>query len=644
MKLNFKAILFAAIATFMSVSCEEGIKDLSPTFDDVDATVVELSDVLYSDGERVKPYNYFTVKLGTAGATETSGIILEAVFVSNEQALHAATYAPAAKGSERKNTYVTGDTKVIVDGQAYPVVKGEIKVSLAEGAYALSGVVAVEVPAAEEGKVETAYYDLNWAGAALDFGVLPVKTDLTQLLIAQSNAMYMQKTVTVKMGTADITSQYGGYLLGGNGNYLAVDFYSADGYLAAGTYKPCTDTANPKEGEYVIGYDYPDYNMFNYGTCWWTVQNDVAEAQKISAGEITVEMSEDKVYTITIDNGVYYAVFTGAIPALTKPDKPAGGDKPQGSAVEELPKLLSCGSQDAYTQVVLQIGSEGVSATMDPTTYQTTYSGTGKILNITIHGEKDGDGVYYIPTGKYDAADGTTNPNTWQVTGGMGGYKWGTYLLDVVDGTATAIDITEGTIWIGAKGGQYIINAEVGGYKFRYTGPLQNVSCPADDDGGYVDSEGGEEGGETEYLDLTTFISYTDYFTMYANPLVGMELGTSGITVEYVDYGEYGVWPTTKGSGNVLKIEFYSADGKLEAGTYTASAENSPKAGEFGIGYDGQYGASGTTWYTYTDDQQTKNEKVVDGTATVEVDGDTYTITLESSLVNAKYVGKLSAN
>ena len=34
---------------------------------------------------------------------------------------------------------------------------------------------------------------------------------------------------------------------------------------------------------------------------------------------------------------------------------------------------------------------------------------------------------------------------------------------------------------------------------------------------------------------------------------------------------------------------------------------------------------------------------VTDGTAVVEVDGDTYTITIESSVVNATYTGPLSA-
>jgi len=629
MKLNFKAILLAAMVTFMSVSCEEGILDRSPKWDDVVAEKVELTDVLFSDGERVSPYYVFSVKLGTAGATETSGVVLDAKFVSNDLALHAATYSPAAKGAEHKNTYLTGEggTRLIVNGEAHQVVAGNIAVSLADGTYALSGVVKLD---------NEAVYDLGWAGGALSFGELPALTKLTTVLAAQSNAMMGAKTVTVKLGTEGLTSEFDmntfQNVIKGTGSYLAVDFYSEDGYLAAGTYKPCADTANPQPGEYVIGYDFVSewFSGENWGTCWWTVGAESSTAMKLTAGEIIVEMSAEKVYTVAIDNGELYTEFTGAIPALTKPDKPQGGGD-TGSSVEELPVLLYANPNPDYFQVVLSVASEGVTASTDANG-QTVYAGTGKVLNLTIHSEGN-----VIPTGKYDAAADTNSPNTWQTTVEFFGMKFGSTLVDVVNGAATVIDLTEGTVWVGAKDGKYIINAEVNDYKLRYTGALgENVTVPADDDGGYVDPEGGE-GGSDGSTQLTQFFAVTDYYTMFGSSLVGVEVGTEGVTRTVEG------WTTTYGgSGNYLKIEFYSADGKLAAGTYTASAENSPAEGEFGIGYDGQWGASGTTWYTVTDGELSY-EYVTDGTAVVEVDGDTYTIKLESSVVNATYTGKLSA-
>ena len=631
MKLNFKAILLAAMVTFMSVSCEEGILDRSPEWDDVVAEKVELTDVLFSDGERVRPYYLFSVKLGTAGATETSGVVLDAKFVSNELALHAATYAPAAAGSERRNTYITGEngTKLIINGEAHQVVSGNIVVALADGNYSLSGVVKLD---------NEAVYDLGWAGGALSFGELPALTKLTTVLAAQSNAMMGAKTVTVKLGTEGLTSEFDmntfQNVIKGTGSYLSVDFYSEDGYLAAGTYKPCADTANPQPGEYVIGYDFVSewFSGENWGTCWWTVGAENTVAQKLAAGDIIVEMSAEKVYTVAIDNGELYVEFTGAIPALTKPDKPQGGGD-TGSSVEEYPVLLGAQDQfEQYNQVVLQFASTDA-LTVDPATG--AYSGTGKVFMLTINAAKDENGSLYIPTGEY-AVDpqGASQPFTWQATGGMPewNFYWGSLIYDVVNGERSVIELKEGTVWVGAKEGKYIINFESGDMKIRYTGAIQGLATPADDDGGYV---GGDEGGD-DSTKLTQFFAFNDY-TGWGSSLVGVEAGTDGVTRTVEG------WTTTYGgTGNYLKIEFYSADGKLAAGTYTASAENSPAEGEFGIGYDGQWGASGTTWYTVTDGE-VSYEYITDGTATVEVDGDTYTIKLESSVINATYTGKLSA-
>ena len=626
MKLNFKAILYAAVAVFMTASCEDGILDRSPNLGDVVADPVELTDVLFSEGARVKPYYQYSVKLGTAGATATSGVILDVKFVSTDLTLHAATYAPATAGNEHKNTYLTGanGTTLTVNGEVLSVVKGDIKVGLVDGNYTLSGVVAAN-RTLEDGKTETLYYDLSWAGGALQFGALPAKTDLTQLIAAQSNAMMGVKSVTVKVGTKDITSQYSGYVIGGNGNYLSVDFYSEDGYLAAGTYTASADPSAPKAGEFVIGYDLTEYNMPNIGTCWWTVKDDVATAEKITAGEIIVEMSADKVYTISIDNGKQYAVFTGAIPALTKPDKPQGGEE-GGSSVEELPVLLSAASNAQYTQIVLSIASKGVTATTDPETYQTTYAGTGKILNLTIHAEQEGDS-WYIPTGKYDAADGTTNPNTWQTTVEFFGMKFGSTLVDVANGTATTVDLTEGTVWVGAKDGKYIINAEVGGYKFRYTGALgEGITVPADDDGGYV----GDDADAFDGVELTGFGGKTDY-TGWGMQMIGLDLYSDGCTVESANW-QY----TYTGEGHYLKLEIYSADGSVAPGVYEVSTELSE--GKVNAGN----AMGGTEWFQVADGTATSLGKVEDGTVTVEKDGDNYIITIESSVCKARYTGPLT--
>lgn len=51
---------------------------------------------------------------------------------------------------------------------------------------------------------------------------------------------------------------------------------------------------------------------------------------------------------------------------------------------------------------------------------------------------------------------------------------------------------------------------------------------------------------------------------------------------------------------------------------------------------------SGTTWYTMAGGEAS-GKYVTDGNLKVEVSGDVYTITLTSSVINAQYKGKLSA-
>ena len=50
----------------------------------------------------------------------------------------------------------------------------------------------------------------------------------------------------------------------------------------------------------------------------------------------------------------------------------------------------------------------------------------------------------------------------------------------------------------------------------------------------------------------------------------------------------------------------------------------------------------GTCVTAYESDTAGTIEKVTDGTVTVEISGDVYTITLESSNINAQYIGSLT--
>ena len=125
-----------------------------------------------------------------------------------------------------------------------------------------------------------------------------------------------------------------------------------------------------------------------------------------------------------------------------------------------------------------------------------------------------------------------------------------------------------------------------------------------------------------------------------------LKMGTEGMYTEVVNNGYFDE-TKIKGNGQVLSIDFYTADGTLAAGTYEACAEGGVVGeGEFGIGYDvemwGQQMVWGTCVTPYENDAEGAIQKITDGTITVEVSGDVYTITLESSAVNARYVGPMT--
>jgi hypothetical protein len=173
----------------------------------------------------------------------------------------------------------------------------------------------------------------------------------------------------------------------------------------------------------------------------------------------------------------------------------------------------------------------------------------------------------------------------------------------------------------------------------KYEGAIDALTDPALGGGGNVD--------DTDYVELTNLLSAT---SNVAN-------GTNSVTINLAEEGisstqDPTTWQTTwEGEGHYLALDVYSEDGKLAPGTYTACAAGGQiAAGEFGIGWDpgDLWGIGmvfenwGTCWWAVADGAAVAEAKVLDGTLTVAVDGDTYTITLKSSAVNARYVGPMT--
>ena len=634
-------------------SCTEeilGVGELPPL-----AGEVVLTDVVETSAVRLSPNYVFTLELKSA-----AGDVLEAKLASSSTALAAGTYTEASPAYAVAGNFITGaeGTKLTIGGETHLVTAGTITVAAEGGSYSLEAIVKLD---------NGSNYSLTWAGAPVSWGEVLVATKLNTVMHTQVN---QNNTITVKLAEAGVeftAGQWGPQVTGGNGKYLSVDFFSEDEYLAAGTYTPSADPTKPKKGEYVIGYEVPyDYTQWGgdkginiYGAAWHTVDataTPIDATEMITTGNITVAIT-DGIYTITVDNNEIYAQYVGEIPALLAPAVPADPWELTGDVVLIETEGISMSMTDDTANNTSKDGAALSGVTL---WYVELKNAAGDVIAwldlVTKAGSQSLAGEYKVvsyPDEVGEAGNGFNYPQ-WGIAGGS-------ILYDVANGNAYSladgganIKITEDrgqtTIIVKGKsdaGVKVAAKYVFGELKEDEGGEGEGGACGCDCDG-CKDCTGGGEGSGEDAFDgtlLTQFVSFTDY-NGNGTKLVGIELAspTLNVTVEEMKYGEW-TWMQTviKGSGEHLKIEFYSEDGKLAPGTYTASKENSPKAGEFGIGYDySETAVYGSTWNVYADDKVASSQKITDGTAIVEVSGDVYTITLNSSVANAKFTGKLS--
>ena len=124
--------------------------------------------------------------------------------------------------------------------------------------------------------------------------------------------------LSLQLATEDVSSEFNTatsqIIYSGSGYYLAIDIYSADGTLSPGEYKASAAGGAVGEGEFGIGFDTEMWGMqfFNWGTCWWTVEDGVTSAEKVLDGTINVSVDGD-VYTIALVSSTVNARFIGKL-------------------------------------------------------------------------------------------------------------------------------------------------------------------------------------------------------------------------------------------------------------------------------------------------------------------------------------------
>lgn len=650
MKLIYKIFAVAASILALSSCVESAIGPMTGKYEK--PVVYEMNTLASQSVEKGDKYRTFTVELSGDNASMTLKMVNDKYFLAD------GSYTPAPADQAKKNTYIVGNGGTTFNN--IPVETGSIKVVQGEGTYSFAGMLWL----ADESVIEIK------STVALVYEADPEPVKLSTVLSATSNLANGTKSLTINLGTDGISSTTEPPtwqpVWTGTGNYLALDIYSADGYLHEGTYTASAAGGTINEGEFGIGWDPGDiWNIGiafeNWGTCWWDVAGGAATInQKVTEGSVTVTRKGSK-WVIELVSGegksMLWTKFEGAIDALTDPALGGGGNVDDTDYVE-LTKLLSATKNQGL--LTINMAQDGISSTTDPNTWQTIWEGEGNYLAADIY---SADGKLYTGEYKACAVGGAVGEGEFGIGydttvdwgwGPMEMKDWGTCWWTVADGATSAEKVLDGTMTVAMEGDNVVIKLKSSVVNAKFTYPVAQ----------FVDGTGapievvnlGGGGGNNPAPDYTEFTKLlivqpnqaynesgqpTGEYTSFT-----LKVGTDGMYTEVVNNGWYDE-TKIKGTGQVLSIDFYTADGTVAAGTYTAcEVGGTINEGEFGIGYDVEMWGTQMVWGTcvtpYDSDTAGTIEKVTDGTVTVEISGDVYTITLKSSNINAKYIGSLT--
>lgn len=650
MKLIYKIFAVAASILALSSCVESAIEPMTGKYEK--PVVYEMNTLASQSVEKGDKYRTFTVELSGDNASMTLKMVNDKYFLAD------GSYTPAPADQAKKNTYIVGNGGTTFNN--IPVETGSIKVVQGEGTYSFAGMLWL----ADESVIEIK------STVALVYEADPEPVKLSTVLSATSNLANGTKSLTINLGTDGISSTTEPPtwqpVWTGTGNYLALDIYSADGYLHEGTYTASAAGGTINEGEFGIGWDPGDiWNIGiafeNWGTCWWDVAGGAATInQKVTEGSVTVTRKGSK-WVIELVSGegksMLWTKFEGAIDALTDPALGGGGNVDDTDYVE-LTKLLSATKNQGL--LTINMAQDGISSTTDPNTWQTIWEGEGNYLAADIY---SADGKLYTGEYKACAVGGAVGEGEFGIGydttvdwgwGPMEMKDWGTCWWTVADGATSAEKVLDGTMTVAMEGDNVVIKLKSSVVNAKFTYPVAQ----------FVDGTGapievvnlGGGGGNNPAPDYTEFTKLlivqpnqaynesgqpTGEYTSFT-----LKVGTDGMYTEVVNNGWYDE-TKIKGTGQVLSIDFYTSDGTVAAGTYTAcEVGGTINEGEFGIGYDVEMWGTQMVWGTcvtpYDSDTAGTIEKVTDGTVTVEISGDVYTITLKSSNINAKYIGSLT--
>ena len=653
MKLFHKILATAASILALSSCVEEALSPLTGKYPKPES--YELNTLVAQSVEKGEKTRTFTVEVSGQDAS------LKMKFVGDKYFLAAESYTAAPADAAKKGNYLVGNggSTFTIGGKEVGIESGTLVVKQNDADYEMSGTLWL----ADESAIKVT------SAVQLVYEADPEPVVMDKVASTRNNVKDGGKTVTINLATADVQSfsfdwvAWSGFIAEGSGQVFSLDLYSTDGYIHEGTYT-AGDSNNLAEGQFGTTYSLFDY-FPNHGTCLWDVNNGVLTPTEITAGTVTVTRKGNKwviEYIYGEGKGMIWVKFQGAIDDLTDPSLLGGGPVDDTEYVE-LTKLQSAQSNVAngVKSLTINMATDGFTVTYDAANnYAAVYEGEGNYLSMDIYSE---DGKLYTGTynantvggvleaGQFGIGYDTTVDWGW---GPMEMKDWGTCWWTVDNAAPTAEKVTDGTVVVAVEGDKLVIKLKSTIANAKFTYPVADFKDGQGNAIEVVNLGGGEEPEPTpEYEEYTKLLVVqpnqgydetgqpTGTFSSFT-----LKVGTDGMYTEIVNNGWYDE-QKIMGTGNVLSIDFYTADGTLAAGTYEACAVGGTIGeGEFGIGYDvemwGQQMVWGTCVTPYENSTAGAIEKVLDGTITVEISGDEYTITLESSVINAQYVGTLT--
>lgn len=438
----------AAVAVFGSLtSC------MDDAHDDLLGIYAPPTDLTITSAQNVDMVKDGNLRTLTIAFSTQEGVNVNMKLVSNKYFLPSTTYTKAV-GAAKNGNYVEGST---VNGSA--VTDGALVVTADGDNYTIGNSVLFTA----DGKA----YRMS-GKVTLVYEPDPEALKLTKCLsVSKSEGL-----VSLQIGEATVEAIPGawGMEIGGSGKYLKVDFYSADGDLAPGTYSPA-DNNNVGPFNYSRGWDPGDLwgigiEFKNWGTCW--MEAGVEYGENISAGDFEVALSGN-IYTITYNyNGLWFE-YKGELEGLGGGQ--GGGDTPD-TPVDyiEISNFLSAAVNG--TTLSLQLAGDGISTT--PNAWGgVDVTGDGNYLKIDLF---TADGTLqegtYTPAESSALAEGNFAMGYDTEMWGMQFYNWGTCWMTRADGAETGVHIEDGTITVEKSGDNYIISLQSSVVNVRYTGSI----------------------------------------------------------------------------------------------------------------------------------------------------------------------------